>query len=273
MVFPALLLLLLVLSMPEVDEKASLGLINLSSGTWATYGELDGFAISPPEDEVEKYVFNKLMAVALYGRLGQYGYHVGLPWQWTVKSLREDSENRVDPGDLTAYLSRRWGAFDARLGFVMPAGYDTRDGDPWIGQGNRQLLLGAGARKDLPALGVEGILDVEGAYSLDNGIAKKGSWSLSPVLKFKKPLGPDMNSELYFSGSYKSYLWKEGAPLSRFLGSSEGRANRNAGLVPGIAWETRLSPRIWVGAKGGHSLWGYRDKASYHASVFLNYYP
>ncbi len=276
MVFPSLLLLMLVLSMPEVDEKTSLGLISLSSGTWATYGDLNGYENSPYSGDIEKYVFNKLLAVSVYGRLGRYGYHVGLPWQWTVKSSRDGSENRVDPGDLTAYLSRKWFLFDARLGFVMPGGYDTRNGDPWIGQGNRQMLLGTGVRLPIHSIGTgaDGSLEVEFAYSLDDGIAKKGSWSLSPTFKIQKRLNSGLNGEVYLMGFYKSYYWDRSATLAQSLWGANGpESDRKAGLVPGMSLQARLMPKVYAGIKGGHSLWGYREKASYHAALFLNVYP
>ncbi len=276
MVFPSLLLLLLIVSMPEIGEKTSLGLISLSSGSWAAYGELDGFEISPYEGEIEKYVFNKLLAVSLYGGLGRYGYHIGLPWQWTVKSLPEGSVNRIDPGDLTAYLSKRWGLYNARLGFSLPAGYDSRNGDPWIGQGNRQLVLGTAARLPLTLLGsgAGGALEADGSYSLDDGLAKRGSFSLSPSVKIWKRFHPGLKGEFYLYSYYKSYYWSRGVSVSQSLWGAQGpAADRSAGIVPGLSVETRLTPKTHLGLKGGHSLWGYRDKASYHFAVFLNVFP
>jgi hypothetical protein len=43
--------------------------------------------------------------------------------------------------------------------------------------------------------------------------------------------------------------------------------------VPNLFLEDFLNGNVAVGLKAGHGLWGYRDAATYNASVYLLYFP
>jgi hypothetical protein len=50
-------------------------------------------------------------------------------------------------------------------------------------------------------------------------------------------------------------------------------ADWSAGAVATLFLEHYLRPRLAVGAKAGHSLWGYHGDASYNATLYLLHFP
>lgn len=260
-----------------------LGLLVLSTGTWATYGILHGFAREEYPGTLERYEFNKPVSAACYGRLFGLPAFLGLPFHWTVKRRAGADVHRLAPGDLETYVGRRLGRVEGRLGMILPAGYDRglaytdpeamgRAGDPWIGPGNVQVTLGAAANPNLTRYSArwEASGEAKWALALDDGIAKAGSWALYPSAKlsFRPDQGWKPGVEL--SGHWKSQHWGKAVAWREAFG---GDADWSAGAVATLFLEAYLRPGMALGGKAGHSVWGYHDAASYHATLYLLYFP
>jgi hypothetical protein len=98
---------------------------------------------------------------------------------WTSKRLESGSRDRIAVGDAELYLGwdfERAGITELRLGLIFPAGYDTRDGDPWIGPGNVQVTLGAALNPSITRYSRRWEISTEWkwAYALNDAIAKSG---------------------------------------------------------------------------------------------------
>jgi hypothetical protein len=259
-----------------------LGLAVLSTGTWTTYGTLRGFQYQAFDDGLERYEFNKILSMAFYGKVFGQPAFLALPIHWTAKRLAGEDLNRIAPGDLEMYLGHRLGRAEARLGLILPAGYDRglawtgpgegKAGDPWIGPGHVQLTAGAALNPNLTRYSErwEASGEAKWALALDDGIAKAGSWSLFPSAKVSFRPGPTWKSGVEVSGHWKSQHWGRSVALRRAFGAD---ADWNAGMVATPFLEAFLLPGTAVGAKAGHSLWGYRDASSYNGSVYLLYFP
>jgi len=75
-------------------------------------------------------------------------------------------------------------------------------------------------------------------------------------------------------GYWKSSYWGRSASFPQaVLGKNGPKAEWKAGVVPILFVEDFLNRNLALGAKAGHSLWGYRDAAAYNASVYLLYFP
>jgi hypothetical protein len=124
-------------------------------------------------------------------------------------------------GDAELYLGwgfERAGITELRLGLIFPAGYDTRDGDPWMGTGNVQVTLGAALNPNITRYSRRWEISTEWkwAYALDDAIAKSGSWGFFP------------------SGSPKPGGW-----VFRSINAIPGMANHsNNGPVSSNTWLT-----------------------------------
>lgn len=275
----ALVLGLSVLCAEAADRPAPpvrLGLAVFSTGTWATYGTLDGFSPRLYDNGLKRYEFNKILALGLYGRILGVPAYLSVPWQWTSRRREEGSENRVALGDGEFYAGRRIGRTEIRAGLIFPAGYDRGRGSPWIGPGNLQATLGAAVNPNITRYSRRWELGAEAkwAYALDDAIAKSGSWGFHPNAKVSFRPSERRKTGIEFLGYWKSSYWGRSADFGQsVLGRDGPRAQWNAGLVSSVFFEEYLNRNIAVGVKGGHSLWGYRDAVSYNASAYLLYFP
>lgn len=265
-------------------QRNDIGLVVLSSGAWTTYGRLDGFLIGDGYmGALERYEFNKPLSTAVYGHLLGLSAFAGLPLHWTAKRTEDGDVHRVAPGDFEMYLGRRVGRVEGRVGFITPAGYDRdvawtspegkgRDGDPWIGPGNFQVTLGAAANPNLTRYSrfFEASGEAKWAYALTDGIAKAGSWSLFPSAKLSFRPSPTLKPGVEFSGHWKSQHWGKAVEIRKAFAAD---ADWSAGAVATGFLEWFVTPGTALGAKLGHSLWGYRDASSYNATVYLLYFP
>lgn len=279
---PALLIGLLQLTPASAasSRKSSLGLATVSMGTWAVYGDLDGFVPKPfpggRPDALVRYEFNKLAVVGLYGTvLGQPAF-LSVPWLWTSKRLESGSQDRIALGDAEFYVGQRAGISELRLGLIFPAGYDTHDGDPWIGSGNVQVTLGAALNPNITRYSKrwEVSTEVKWAYAVDDAIAKAGSWALSPSGKISFRPTEKWRAGVEALGYWKSNYWGRSANFSQAVfGRAGAKAEWKAGVVPNLFVEDFLTPNFAVGGKAGYSLWGYKDASSYNASIYILYFP
>lgn len=269
----------------QAKRDSQVGLAVLSTGTWTTYGKLDGFDIDLYDNGVNHYSFNKILSVALYGKLlGQPAYFA-LPLAWTAKYTDAGDDHRIAPGDGEFYLGQKWGLVEGRIGLIFPAGYDTHDGSPWIGPGNLQATVGLAVNPKISRYSKRWDFSAEAkwAYTLDDAIAKAGTWGLYPSAKVSfRP-----NKTWKWGGEglvyWKSAYWSKSATFAQaVLGAKTGvngpKAYWNAGVVPTFFGEYYGDKKLWggqwaFGVKGGHSLWGYRDAASYNASVYWLFFP
>ncbi|MDB5050876.1 MAG: hypothetical protein JWO30_3947 [Fibrobacteres bacterium] len=257
-------------------RNSSLGLATVSSGTWAAYGDLDGFVPKPYADGLERYEFNKIAVLGLYGTLAGQPAFLSLPWLWTSKRLYTGTVDRIALGDGEFYLGQKLGGVECRAGLIFPAGYDTRDGDPWIGSGNIQVTLGAAVNPNITRYSRrwEFSMEAKVAYALDDAIAKAGSWGGYPSGKLSFRPSEKWKVGLEGLGYWKSSYWARSASLGQSLLGRDGpKPQWNAGLVPNLFVEDFLSAGLALGFKAGHSLWGYRDAAAYNASAYLLWFP
>lgn len=267
---------------PPFWRDNELGLAVLSAGTWTAYGTLDGFIRKEYPDGLERYEFNKLLSTAFYGKVFGLPAYAGLPIQWTARRSEGGDVHRIAPGDLEFYLGKRLGLVEGRLGMIIPAGYDRgmvwtdpgrgEAGNPWIGSGNIQVTVGAAANPNLTRFSsrFEASGEAKWALALDDGIAKAGSWSLFPSAKLSFRPSQRWKPGVEFSGHWKSQHWGRSVALREAFG---GDADWGAGAAATAFVESFLTPGTAIGAKAGHSLWGYHDGASYNASVYLLYFP
>lgn len=276
----SLLLLLLTQGRAEaIPRKTSLGLATVSAGTWTAYGDLDGFipgSYSGYANGLRRYEFNKIAVLGLYGTVFGQPAFLSLPWLWTAKHADKGSRHRLALGDGEMYVGQRMGMAEARLGLIVPAGYDTRDGDPWIGPGNIQVTLGAAVNPNLTRYSRRWEMSAEAkwAYTLDDAIAKSGSWALYPSGKISFRPAQQWKFGMEGLGYWKSSYWGRSAGFGEsVLGQSGPKAQWGAGFVPNLFVEDFLNGNVAVGFKAGHGLWGYRDAATYNASVYLLYFP
>lgn len=265
-------------------QRNDLGLVVLSSGTWTTYGRLDGFLAGEGySGGLERYEFNKPLATALYGQVLGLSAFLGLPLHWTAKRTEDGDVHRVAPGDLEIHLGKRLGRVEGRMGLIAPAGYDRgiawtspegkgKDGDPWIGPGNFHVTLGAAANPNLTRYSrfFEASGEAKWAYALTDGIAKAGSWSFLPSAKLSLRPDPALKPGVELSGHWKSQHWGKAVEIRRAF---DAEADWSAGMVATLFLEWFVTPGTAVGGKAGHSLWGYRDASSYHATAYLLYFP
>jgi hypothetical protein len=260
-----------------------LGLLVLSAGTWTSYGNLHGFSREEFRRPLERYEFNKLLSTAFYGTCFGLPAYLGLPFQWTANRYSDGDVHRFAPGDLETYLGKRLGRVEGRLGLILPAGYDRglahtspeakgRAGNPWIGPDNVQVTLGAAANPNLTRYSRrwEASGEAKWALALDDGIAKAGSWGLYPSAKVSFRPNREWKPGVEFSGHWKSQHWGKGVELQEAFGRD---ADWSAGGVATLFLENYLRPGLAVGAKAGHSLWGYHGDASYNATLYLLYFP
>lgn len=264
-------------------KRNDLGLLVLSAGTWVSYGNLHGFSPEGYRSPIERYEFNKIVSAACYGTVFGLPAYLGLPIQWTANRLSGGDVHRVAPGDLEAYLGKRLGRLEGRLGLIVPAGYDRgfehtrpeskgKAGNPWIGPGNVQVTLGAAANPNLTRYSErwEASGEAKWALALDDGIAKAGTWGFFPSAKVSFRPVPEWKPGLELSGHWKSQHWGRGVDLQEAFARD---ADWSAGAVATLFLERYLSSRLALGAKAGHSLWGYHGDASYNATLYLLYFP
>jgi hypothetical protein len=271
-------------------RKTELGLATVSAGTWTVYGDLDGFLPEPysggssgrlpgAPGPLQRIEFNKIAVLGFYGTLWGQPAFLALPWLWTAKIRDGGRDDRVALGDGEIYVGQRMGAVEGRLGLIFPAGYDTRDGDPWIGPGNMQVTLGAAFNPNLTRYSARWEMSAEAkwAYTLDDAIAKSGSWALYPSGKLSYRPSQAWKFGLEGLGHWKSSYWGRSATFGEsVLGVTDGSSPKpqwGAGLVPNLFVEHFLNGNVALGLKAGHGFWGYRDAASYNASVYLLYFP
>jgi hypothetical protein len=265
------------------DRKTSLGLATVSAGSWAVYGDLDGFVPEPFQasrpDALVRYEFNKLAVLGLYGTVFGQPAFLSLPWLWTSKRLESGSRDRIALGDAELYLGwdfKRAGISELRLGLIFPAGYDNRDGDPWIGPGNVQVTLGAALNPNITRYSRRWEISTEckWAYALNDAIAKSGSWGLFPSGKLSFRPTEKWRFGLEVLGSWKSSYWGRSANFSQSVfGKPGARAEWKATVVPCLFGEYFLTPNLALGGKGGYGVWGYHDGATYNGSVYVLYFP
>lgn len=259
-------------AMPE----SSLGLAVFSTGPWVVYGRHDGFAPRPYRGNLERLEFNKLISVGLYGRLLGVSAYAGLPLQWSAKRDIRGDTGRVAPADLEVYLGKRLGRVEVRGGMVVPAGYDTEDGNPWMGPGTVQVTLGAAANPNITRFSRrwETSAEAKWAYALTNGVAKAGTWGLYPQAKVSFRPVDRWKAGGELSGDWKSEYWGKSAGFTQsVLEGGAASATWSAGAVGTLFGEVFLNPRLALGAKAGHSLWGYHGGLSAHGSLYLLYFP
>lgn len=260
-------------------RKTSLGLATVSAGTWTAYGELDGFipgSYSGYPDGLRRYEFNKIAVLGFYGTVFGQPAFLSLPWLWTAKHEDQGARHRIALGDGEMYVGQRIGMAEARLGLIAPAGYDTKDGDPWIGPGNVQVTLGAAVNPNLTRYSRRWEMSAEGkwAYTLDDAIAKSGSWAFYPSGKISFRPAQQWKFGMEGLGYWKSSYWGRSASFGQsVLGQSGPKAQWGAGFVPNLFVEDFLNGNVAVGLKAGIGLWGYRDAATYNASIYLLYFP
>lgn len=257
-------------------RETSLGLVVLSTGTWVAYGSLDGFLPMLYAGRLERYEFNKILALGFYGKLLGIPAFAGIPLCWTAKRQAGEDEHRIAPGDAEFYLGRAFRKGEARLGFLIPAGYDRRLGDPWIGPGNVQVTMGAAVNPNLTRYSRrwEASGEAKLAYALDDGVAKAGSWGLFPGAKTSFRPMKEWKSGLETAGFLKSQYWGRPASLAQvLLGRKASAAQWSAGAAATLFLERYMSAGTALGIKAGHSLWGYRDAASFNATLYLLYFP
>jgi hypothetical protein len=262
------------------DHK--LGLAVVSAGTWTTYGRLHGFDREDFDRGLERYEFNKPFSLALYGKVLGLPAYVGLPLHWTAKRQATGDVHRIAAGDLDFYVGKRIRRVEGRLGLILPTGYRDfawtepeekgRDGDPWIGPGNIQVTLALAANPNLTRYSRrwEASAEAKWALALDDGIAKSGSWALYPSAKLSFRPSQKWKPGVEVSGHWKSQHWGKSVPLGDAFGR---KADWGAGAVGTAFVERYVMPGMAVGAKAGHSLWGYHDAVAYHASLYLLYFP
>jgi hypothetical protein len=264
-------------------RKTELGLATVSTGTWTVYGDLDGFLPDPypggSSGALERIEFNKIAVLGFYGTVWGQPAFLALPWLWTAKVSDGGRDDRLALGDGELYVGQRMGAVEGRLGLIFPAGYDTRDGDPWIGPGNLQVTLGAAFNPNLTRYSARWELSAEAkwAYALDDAIAKSGTWALYPSGKLSYRPSQPWKFGLEGLGYWKSSYWGRSATFGEsVLGVTDDAGPKpewGAGLVPNLFVEHFLNGNVALGLKAGHGLWGYRDAATYNASLYLLYFP
>jgi hypothetical protein len=285
---PAVLLSTCLAAVPAAAAKPSpwtdhkLGLAVVSAGTWTTYGRLHGFDREDFDRGLERYEFNKLISVALYGKVLGLPAYLGLPLHWTAKRQSSGDVHRIAAGDLDLYVGKRIRRVEGRLGLVLPTGYRDfawtepeekgRDGDPWIGSGNIQVTLALAANPNLTRYSRrwEASAEAKWALALDDGIAKSGSWGLYPSAKLSFRPNQEWKPGVEVSGHWKSQHWGKSVPLGDVFGR---KADWGAGAVGTVFVERYVLPGLAAGAKAGHSLWGYHDAAAYHGSLYLLWFP
>lgn len=277
----AFALAILLASMPALAANPSrletkLGLITASTGTWIAYGGQDGFVPEPYTGDLRLYAFNKLLVIGMYGQAAGFPFYLSIPWLWTDRIAASGDRNRIALGDGEFYAGRKTGKVESRIGLIAPLGYDRRDGDPWIGPGNVQVTLGMAFNPNITRYSDrwEAAAEWKWAYALDDAIAKAGSWQFYPGAKVAYRPGPAWKFGLEGQGYWKASYWGRSASFSQaVLGAGGRKAQWGAGLVPDLFAEAYLRPALALGAKAGHSLWGYRDAASLNASLYLLYFP
>jgi hypothetical protein len=264
-------------SMPGSAADNSLGLAVFSTGTWTSYGRLHGFESAPLDGGLSRYEFNKILALGLYGKVLGLSAYAGLPLCWTSRRHEGGAdEHRVAPGDLDLYLGKRLGRAELRLGGQFPAGYEGRASLPWIGPGNTQVTVAAAVNPNITRFSKrwEFSAEAEWAYAVSDGLAKAGSWGLFPSAKLSHRPMPEWRWGMECLGHWKASFWSRSATFPEaVLGQGNRRPDWQAGLVPIAFGEYFLRPRLALGLKAGHSLWGYRDALSYNGSVYLLYFP
>lgn len=270
------------LGKPSIWTDHKLGLAVVSAGTWTTYGRLHGFDRTDHARGVDRYEFNKPLSIALYGKVLGLPAYLGLPLHWTAKRQASGDVHRIAAGDLDLYLGKRIRRVEGRLGLILPTGYRDfawtepeekgRDGDPWIGSGNVQVTLALAANPNLTRYSRrwEASAEARWALAVDDGIAKSGSWALHPSAKLSFRPSQQWKHGAELSGHWKSQHWGKSVPLGGIFGRD---ADWGAGVMGTALVERYVLPGLAVGAKAGHSLWGYHDAVAYHASLYLLYFP
>ncbi|MEO6095176.1 MAG: hypothetical protein ABIW76_05690 [Fibrobacteria bacterium] len=284
LVFP--ILFLAAAQAMAAGRKTELGLATVSTGTWTVYGDLDGFLPEPfsggATGAAKRVEFNKIAVLGFYGTVWGQPAFLALPWLWTAKISENGRDDRVALGDGEIYLGQRVGGVEGRVGLIFPAGYDTRDGDPWIGPGNLQVTLGAAFNPNLTRYSQRWEMSAEAkwAYTLDDAIAKSGTWALYPSGKVSFRPVQAWKFGLEGLAYWKSSYWGRSATfgesvlgLSGSAGTKPPKPQWGAGLVPNLFVEYFLNGNVALGLKAGHGLWGYRDAATYNGSVYLLYFP
>ncbi|MEO7423674.1 MAG: hypothetical protein ABI036_00715 [Fibrobacteria bacterium] len=274
-------------------RKTALGLATVSAGTWTVYGDLDGFLPKPyggasggssggspgALGPLRRIEYNKIAVIGFYGTVWGQPAFAALPWLWTANVGESGRDDRVALGDGEFYLGQKAGGAEWRLGLIFPAGYDIRDGDPWMGPGNLQVTLGAAFNPNLTRYSRRWEMSSEAkwAYTLDDAIAKSGTWGLYPSGNLCYRPGQPWKFGLEGLGYWKSSYWGRSAGFGEsVLGITDSASPKpqwGAGLVAGMFVEHFLNGNLALGLKAGHGIWGYRDAATYNASVYLLYFP
>lgn len=236
---------------------APVDLAQVSAGVWS-----DHRGTTPP---LRSYSFASLPAIAFWGGTeeGSWKWQGGIPLQWTRKEA-EETTTALAVTDLTLSAGPRWNSTTARLGFVVPVGYQASDNEPWRGAGSLRLVLGAGSSRDDLA-GTEGWdwgWDLEAIAAVTDGAHQAGSWQLNPLLKVDWMPLETWRFNATLSGSLSSDIWGEGADPSR-----TGRVLstlKAEHFFPG----TSLS----LGLQAGTTLFEHETPGSSTASLALSWY-
>jgi hypothetical protein len=217
------------------------------------------------------------VGIAFYGGNRHFSWNANLPLAWTLRHGVDVKRSRWAIGDLSGYLGKRIGPVEPRLGFSIPAGYDTREGSPWIGPGTWQSTLGLAFNSRISPQSPE--WEVSGecvhAHAWKSGVAKTGTWSLNPSAKVI--YRPEYQWKFGAEGLFwwkKSYWGREADFSAAYGGEEDGRRPEwKAGLFAQVFSEWYFKKKNAVGLKLGHSLWGYRDKVSMSGTLYWAWFP
>jgi len=238
------------------SHAISLDLLSLSTGSWI---------VTPPESDRRikdgevrnEYAlfFNKAVAQG-YFTMGAFKGFVSIPVSWTYE--RQGAGNfreQIWFSDIDAYVGKKHGLFEPRLGLRIPTGYSTKKA--YIGSGNVLLLIGLGIYSDLrdsKAFNLSG--EIMYRQYIPGGSVQGFSWELSPSIKASIRPKERTNAGAEILATVSKTDWSDTYSVTKVT------------LVPHLFGEFDLTNRLVAFLKTGYGFDAAKERGDTESTIY-----
>ena len=229
------LIAVMTIAAPVRAGKAGIDMVITSLSTWIT---TDDASTGTGKDSY----FNSAKLSAYY-HVGRLRGYVGIPATLALEVYPHEVKYALYPADLTAYVGRKLGPLEPRIGLGVPLGYPAHDTLAWTGTNTIKLLAGLGYRlgsfaEKRVSVGGEYLVRVSLTDTAGGGRVGRGSTSMYATVGAKVRLTAAWSCKLEIFPYYSYYTDVDWGAHS-------------FGVVPGVGIGYQPTSRVEFGAKAG----------------------
>lgn len=236
----AWLIAVVMLPIPVSAGKAGVDMVITSVGTWITTNDAATGA--------GKNSYFTTAKLSMYYHAGWLKGYVGVPATLALEVYPDVVKYALYPADLDAYVGRKLGPVEPRIGMGVPLGYPAHDTLAWTGTNTIKLLVGLGYRLGTFAdkrvsVGGEYLLRVSLTDTANGGRVGRGSTAMYAVVNAKVRLSSAWACTIELFPYYSYY-------------TDVDWGSHSFGVVPGLGLSYRPTSRLKLGAKAGFGFGG-----------------